>query len=355
MRQTRFVEAIPLRTLKAKVVVKELLKFCTTFGLPRVIQSDQGSNFTSKVFRQALEMLDIGHQMSSAYHPESQGALERFHQTLKAMLRCYCIETGRDWAEGLPYLMFATRETVQESLGFSPVELVFGHTMRGPLKLLSDQLLSQSPKPVPVDEYVTSICEKLCKARDLAKLHLSATQSKMKERFEIKSVKRDFSPGDQVLVLLPTPGSILHAKFAGPYLIERKLNETNYVVATPDRKCKSRVCHVNRLKAYVNRTSSDNNSQQVGSPLTCGAATVSVVAKPSTEEDELQGGGFSISPTRLQNSAILQDPSSFLSHLTAEQTHDLLELLSNFSILLVMFLVEHLSVPTTLMWGMPNQ
>ncbi len=138
--------------------------------------------------------------------------------------------------------------------------------MRGPLKLLSDQLLSQSPKPVPVDEYVTSIREKLCKARDLAKLHLSATQSKMKERFEIKSVKRDFSPGDQVLVLLPKPGLILHAKFAGPYLIERKLNETNYVVATPDRKCKSRVCHVNRLKAYVNRTSSDNNSQQVVLP-----------------------------------------------------------------------------------------
>lgn len=60
----------------------------------------------------------------------------------------------RDWAEGLPYLMFATRETVQESLGFSPAELVFGHTMRGPLKLLSDQLLSQPSRPVPVDEYL---------------------------------------------------------------------------------------------------------------------------------------------------------------------------------------------------------
>ncbi len=103
-------------------------------------------------------------------------------------------------------------------------------------------------------------------------------------------MKRDFSPGDQVLVLLPTPGSILHAKFAGPYLIERKLNKTNYVVATPDRKCKS----ANRLKTYASRTSSDNNSKQVASSLTCAATTVSVVAKPSTEEDELQGGGFSI-------------------------------------------------------------
>ncbi len=108
-------------------------------------------------------------------------------------------------------------------------------------------------------------------------------------------------------------GSILHAIFAGPHLIERKLNETNYVVATPDRKCKSRVCHVNQVKAYVSRTSSDNNSKKVGSPLICATATVSVVAKPSMEEDELQGGGFSISPTRLQNLAILQDPSNFLA------------------------------------------
>lgn len=63
------------------------------------------------------------HQVSSAYHPESQGALERFHQILKAVLRAYCLETGKELDEGIPFLLFA-RETVQESLGFSPAELV---------------------------------------------------------------------------------------------------------------------------------------------------------------------------------------------------------------------------------------
>lgn len=125
---TRFPEAIPLSSIKAKVVIKELVKFCTIFGLPRVVQTDQGSNFTSKAFTQALVELGVKHQLSSAYHPESQGALERFHQTLKSMLRSYCIANGKDWAEGLPYLMFAAREAEQESLGFSPADLVFGHT-----------------------------------------------------------------------------------------------------------------------------------------------------------------------------------------------------------------------------------
>lgn len=72
---TRFPEAVPLRNLKAKAVVKELMKFCSTFGLPKVIQTDRGTNFTSRMFEQILKELDINHQLSSAYHPESQGAI----------------------------------------------------------------------------------------------------------------------------------------------------------------------------------------------------------------------------------------------------------------------------------------
>ncbi len=102
------------------------------------------SNFTSKVFTQILRELGIQHQLASAYHPESQDALERFHQMLKSMLRKFCTETGREWVEGLPLMMFTIRESVQQSTGFSPAELVFGHTVRGPLCLLREQLLSQS-------------------------------------------------------------------------------------------------------------------------------------------------------------------------------------------------------------------
>lgn len=49
------------------------------------------------------------------------------------MLRAYCLEVQKDWDEGVA-LLFAVREVVQESLGFSPAELVFGHTVRGPLE-----------------------------------------------------------------------------------------------------------------------------------------------------------------------------------------------------------------------------
>ena len=206
----RYPEAIPLHTIRAKPVVKALTKFFTTFGLPKTIQSDQGTNFMSKLFSQVMRELQVKHVTSSPYHPESQGALERFHQTLKSMMRKYCLESNREWDEGLPLLLFAVRETLQESLGFSPCDLVFGHTVRGPLRLLKEKWLSESPKTEHnVLDYVSSFRERLNYACQLARDNLAKSQTKMKHRYDEKSVLRVFQPGEKVLVLLPLPGSSL--------------------------------------------------------------------------------------------------------------------------------------------------
>ena len=127
---TCFPEAITLRNIKTKTIVRALDKFFTFVGLPKSVQSDQDSNFMSGVFQQEKNELGIKQYRSSAYHPECQGALERFHQTLKNMIRSFCFDTEKDWDEGIHLLLFAVRESVQESLGFSPFELVFGHTVR---------------------------------------------------------------------------------------------------------------------------------------------------------------------------------------------------------------------------------
>ena len=155
---TRFPEAIPLRNIKTKSIVKALIKFFTFVGLPKSVQSYQGSNFMSDIFQQVMHELGIKQYRSSAYHPESQGALERFHQTLKNMIRSYCFDTEKDWDEGIHLLLFAVRESVQESLGFSPFELVFGYSVRGPLKLLKEKFLSNDETPLNLLQYVSDCC-----------------------------------------------------------------------------------------------------------------------------------------------------------------------------------------------------
>ena len=187
---TRFPEAIPLRNIKTKTIVRALVKFFTFVGLPKSVQSDQGSNFMSGIFQQVMHELGIKQYRSSAYHPESQGALERFHQTLKNMIRSYCLDTENGWDEGIHLLLFAVRESVQGSLGFSPFELVFGHTVGGPLKLLKEKFLSQEDTPLSLLQYVSDFRSKLLTACEAAKSNFKKAQGKMKQSL-IRIPKKD--------------------------------------------------------------------------------------------------------------------------------------------------------------------
>ena len=136
---TAFPEVFPLRKINTPVVFKALSKFFSLFGWPQLVQTDQGSNFMLSIFGQVLKQLRIQHCHSSAYHPESQGAPECFHLTLKTMMPTYCLVFEKDWDEEVHLQMFAFRDEIQESLG--PSELVFAHNVRGPSKLLKEKWL----------------------------------------------------------------------------------------------------------------------------------------------------------------------------------------------------------------------
>ena len=131
------------------------------------------------LFQQVVFQLGAKQIKSSVYHPESQGALERFHSTLKNMIRIYCLDNDRDWDEGISLLLLAVRGSVQESLGFSPFELVFGHSVCGPLKLLKENWLSENTESLNLLDYVSEFRSKLKKACELAQQNLKNSQSKV--------------------------------------------------------------------------------------------------------------------------------------------------------------------------------
>ena len=210
--------------------MKSLTNFFSMVGLPKIVQSDQGSNFTSRVFRQAMNSLGIKTVTSSAYHPQSQGALERFHSTLKTMIRAYCLDHQKDWDEGIPFLMFAARDAPQESLGFSPFELIFGHSVRGPLSMLKEKWLQGNPANESLLEYVSRFQTRLQETCELARKRLKTVQSEMKRRYDRNTVHRNFQAADKVFILLPLSGQSLKARFHGPYEIIRKVSDLNYVV-----------------------------------------------------------------------------------------------------------------------------
>ena len=133
-------------------------------------------------------------------------------------------------------MVFAIREAKKASLGFIPNDLVFGHSVRGPLKVLNEQLMSNRSVKSGVLDYASKFRGRLHQVRSMAKEALLHAQGRMKSHYDQKAVLREFKSGDKVLVLLPMPGSAFSARSYGPHVIESKINELDYVIKTPDRR-----------------------------------------------------------------------------------------------------------------------
>jgi len=107
----------------ARVFVDEIV---LKFGIPKVILTDQGSNFLSELFTNVRKLLKIKKLKTTAYHPQTNGALERTHQVLVEYRRCYISEDQSDWDKWLHYTTFVFNTTPHTSTGFTPHELLFG-------------------------------------------------------------------------------------------------------------------------------------------------------------------------------------------------------------------------------------
>lgn len=91
----------------------------------------------------------------------------------------------------------------------------------------------------------------------------------MKATFDRRAEQRQFSPGDQVLALLPVVGSPFQARFCGPFTVEKQVSEHDYLISLP--KNKTKLCHINLLKPYdVREATTDTGADvSVGNPVCC--------------------------------------------------------------------------------------
>ena len=247
---TRYPEAIALRTIDTPMVAEELVKFFARMGVPEEILTDQGTNFTSQLLHEVYQLLHIKPIRTTPYHPQTDGLVERFNGTLKAMLRKTVDEEGRDWDRLLPYLLFAYREVPQASTGFSPFELFYGRHVRGPLDVLKESWEASKRSTESVVSYVLTIQERLKKLRDIVQENLKAAHATQKAWYDRHSRDRAFNPGDKVLVLLPTSTNRLLASWRGPYPVVRRVSPVNYEVEMADRRKKKGIFHIKMLQLW---------------------------------------------------------------------------------------------------------
>ena len=284
---TRYPEATPLKNIDTETVAEALVSMFSRIGIPEEILSDQGAQFMSNVMKEVSRLLSVKQLTTTPYHPQCNGLVERFNGTLKTMLKRMCAERPKDWDRYVDPLLFSYREVPQESIGFSPFEMLYGHPVRGPMTILK-QLWTreqQDPDVKTTYEYVINLRQRLQDTCDLAHDALQKAQQKQKKYFDSRAKDRFFKPGDKVLLLLPTDGNKLLMHWKGPFEIKERVNDKDYIIQLHD---KTRLFHANLLKKYWEREDSTANVESVGAAILepeedDGVAPVEIL--PETEEN----------------------------------------------------------------------
>lgn len=143
-RTTRWPEAIPMTNTSTADCARALIRhWITRFGVPLDMSSDRGTQFTSTLWNEIAHQLGIQLHRTSAYHPQSNGLVERFHRTLKSALKTRL--QGPNWADELPWVLLGLRTVPKEDLDTSSAELVYGEPLTVP-----GEFVDPRPNPLPV-------------------------------------------------------------------------------------------------------------------------------------------------------------------------------------------------------------
>ncbi|XP_033098347.1 uncharacterized protein K02A2.6-like [Anneissia japonica] len=293
---TRYPEAIPLPNIEAERVAEALMQVFSRVGIPKSIFTDQGSQFTSDLMKQVSRLLSMEQLTTTPYHPAANGLVERFNGTLKLMLKRICSEKLRDWDRYIELLLFAVRETPQESLGFSPFELLYGRHVRGPMAILKELWTGgvQTGETKTTYQYVLDLRNRLEETCQAAREALKVSAKRYKTYYDRKSRSRKLCVGDNVLLLLPTDHNKLLLQRKGPFKVTKVVNEFDYEI---DLNGKCKIFHINLLKQYFSKCSnSEPSGQKSYDKLDVGCTAV-------VEDDD---GESSDGTEMLSNSTLLQ-------------------------------------------------
>ena len=200
---TKWVECIPLSSQTAEITAKAAVNemFCR-FGCPFEIFTDQGRNFESELFKSVCELLKIHKARTTAYHPSSNGQVERHNRVLMDAVRCFVSDHQRDWDVLLPQIAAALRSSVNRSTGFTPNRLMLGREVTMPAQLVfgldKSSLVGAGGD---VEGYLSVLETTMSEAHEVARNTLKTNQKHQKRDYDVRLHQHQYRPRDLVYML----------------------------------------------------------------------------------------------------------------------------------------------------------
>ncbi|GJV09545.1 putative reverse transcriptase domain-containing protein [Tanacetum coccineum] len=229
----------------ARLYMKEVV---TRHGILVSIICDRGGRFTSNFWKAFQKALGTRLDMSTAYHPQTDGQSERTIQTLEDMLRACVIDFGNGWERHLPLIEFSYNNSYHASIKAAPFEALYGRKCRSPV-CWAEVGDAQLTGPELIHETTEKIVQ--------IKQRIQAARDRQKSYADVRRKPLEFQVGDRVMLKVsPWKGVIrfgkrgkLNPRYIGPFKVLAKVGTVAYRLELPQQL--SRVhstFHVSNLK-----------------------------------------------------------------------------------------------------------
>ena len=220
------------------------------YGISRILYSDRGSVFTGAFWRELWSVLGTQLRFSTAYHPQTQGVVEKMNQLVSQTLRYVIHQLGdkADWKTHLATVEFAINSLPNRSTGYSPFYLNYGYHPVVPTELIKGDELMRN-------ENVSNFVQRLSDVWKVARQNLEKSVQLQKKYFDQKRRAVQYKVGDQVLLsttnlrMRNVPAK-LQRRFVGPFAIVDKISHLVYKLKLPDEWKIHDVFHVSLLKPW---------------------------------------------------------------------------------------------------------
>jgi hypothetical protein len=253
---TRYGDAVPIRRQTTENIAHQVVhRWILRYGFPRYVISDNGAAFASRVMKRCMKLLGVRVKYILPYRPQSNGICERLNGTIKSMLGCYTQKSQKEWADLLPYIVFAYNTSIHTATGYTPYYLVHGREAR----IGSEAILRGEGETRSLPEYVKNIQRNMALAQKHVTERVNAAAD---ERDRINDMMKHtvrYQVGDEVYVYqLPVSDGKsdvtrkLVSPYQGPYRVTKVINDVAYQVENVATKKKKSV-HVSKMKRLHKR------------------------------------------------------------------------------------------------------
>lgn len=266
-----FSKFMCLRALTDKTTAEVANKFTNIlnqYGTPQVAVSDNGKEFLGEKMQKLLKYYKIKHQKTAAYHPQSNGKVERTNRDVMTKLRILCEELHDEWDVLLGTVEMALNNRQHRGTGVPPFLLMFGRTPRLPIHLF--QLEEDETEEIPV--YTNEEDFLIAKQRSAREViqRVERKLTSYEKANEPKGLERENQEIDGIVYLdIPMPGTHkMSSRYHGPYVVQRQVSPVTYEVedcTTGSRKIVHRTVirkHVKAVQLPETVTEEDQEEQE---------------------------------------------------------------------------------------------